>query len=171
MQWCKWIGLILIALAVSSIGFWLAYRMEKRLGEYRQLERLFTLLASRMRIGEDFLAAIGSCIEAGSGALTPWLRRMEKRLQNREPLSDIWPQEVERAKGELHLEKEDYRVLAGLGRSMQGASLESCLGQLSQTQDYFHAQQVMLEQVIQEQGRMYRTISILAGILVLVVLV
>ena len=73
-------------------------------------------------------------------------------------------------KKELHLETEDYRILEGLGKSLQGARLENCLGQLSQVQDYFHSQQAVLEQAILEQSRMYKTIGILAGILVMVVL-
>ena len=61
-------------------------------------------------------------------------------------------------------------MLESLGSSLQGAQLENCLGQISQVQDYFHSQQQMLEQVITEQGRMYRSIGVLAGILVMVVL-
>ena len=41
---------------------------------------------------------------------------------------------------------------------------------ISQLQDYFHGQQHMLEQVITEQGRMYRSIGVLVGILAMVVL-
>lgn len=170
MQWVKWIGIMLIAVSVGSVGFWMAFRMDKRLQEYRQLQKVLMLLSSRMRLGEDWASAMESCLQAGAGAWEPWLRRMAKRLRGREVLSEIWAEELERAKGELHLDKEDCRVLAGLGKSLAGASLESCLGQLSQTEDYFHAQQTALEQVIQEQGRMYRTIGVLAGLLVMVVL-
>ncbi|MCI8633755.1 MAG: hypothetical protein HFE64_09800 [Lachnospiraceae bacterium] len=170
MQWFKWIGMILMGLSVGSVGFWLAYRMEKRLQEYRSLQKILMLLSSRMRIGENFGEAAQSCIEAGAGEWEPWLRKVQEGLQAQKPLSEIWPQALERSKAELHLDKEDYKMLEGLGKSMQGAGLESCLGQISQIQDYFHAQQTMLEQAIQEQGRLYRTIGVLAGILVMVVL-
>ena len=61
-------------------------------------------------------------------------------------------------------------MLNTLGSNLQGARLENCLGLISQMQDYFYGQQKMLEQVICEQGRMYRSIGVLAGILVMVVL-
>ena len=170
MVWCKWIGIILLAAAAACIGFWMAYRMEKQLDEYRQLQKVFMLLMSRMRIGEPLEMAMESCIQAGAGAWEPWLRRVSDRLAKREALSAIWPEELKQLKKELHLESEDYRVLEGLGKSLQGARLENCLGQLSQVQDYFHSQQAVLEQAILEQSRMYKTIGILAGILVMVVL-
>lgn len=170
MQWCKWIGIILTGLSVASLGFWMAYRMEKQLQEYRVLQKLLLLLSNRMRMGESFAQALESCLDAGAEAWEPWIKRMLEGLGNQKPLSEVWQEALEKAKGELHLEKEDYRMLAGLGKSMQGANLESCLGQISQVQDYFHAEQVMLEQAIQEQGRLYRTIGVLAGILVMVVL-
>ena len=170
LNWCKWIGLILIGSGLACSGFWMAYRLDRRLEEYRQLQRVLMVLSGRMRIGEPLEQALESCILAGSGPWEGWLRQMAQRLAQREPLSGVWEEELQKAKGSLHLEKEDYQMLAGLGSSLQGARLENCLGLISQQQDYFHAQQQMLEQVIAEQGRMYRSIGVLAGILVMVVL-
>jgi len=62
MQWFKWIGMILMGVSVGSIGFWLAYRMDKRLQEYRTLQKILMLLSSRMRIGENLDEAAQSCI-------------------------------------------------------------------------------------------------------------
>lgn len=170
MLWCKWIGIILVGAGLASVGFWLAYRLDRRLEEYRQIQKVLLLLSSRMRIGEPLETALESCIQAGVGPWEDWLSRMSRRLARRQPLSEVWPEELQKAKAGLHLEKEDYQMLAGLGSSLQGARLENCLGLISQVQDYFHGQQTMLEQAIAEQGRMYRSIGILAGILVMVVL-
>ncbi len=170
MLWLKWIGIILIGAGLSCTGFWLAYRLDRRLEEYRQLQKILMMLASRMRLGEPMEAALESCIMAGAGAWEGWLSRMVLRLEQREPLAVLWTEELQKAKGTLHLEKEDYRMLETFGRSMQGARLENCLGLISQLQDYFHGQQQMLEQAIAQQGRMYRSIGVLAGILVMVVL-
>ena len=170
MNWFKWLGIVCMGLASACLGFWMASRMDKRLEEYRQLQKVLMLLMSRMRLDESMAAAMESCVLAGAGAFEPWLTRMAERLMQRQPLSEVWTQELDRAKSELHLEAEDYRVLKSLGQSLQGARLESCLGQISQVQDYFHRQQSMLEAAIAEQGRMYRSIGILAGILIMVVL-
>lgn len=170
MNLCKWLGILMLGLSCGCVGFWMAYRLDKRLEEYRQLQKVLMLLMSRMRLDENLAAALESCAAAGAGAWEPVLSATAKRLRNREPFSQVWPEEIRKAKAGLHLEKEDYAMLAGLGKSLQGARLESCLGQLSQVQDYFHRQQTMLEAAIQEQGRMYKSIGILAGILVMVVL-
>ena len=42
MNWYKWIGIILLSLATASVGFWLAYRLDKRLEEYRQCKKYCT---------------------------------------------------------------------------------------------------------------------------------
>ncbi len=170
MLWFKWTGIILIGTGLACIGFWLAYRLDRRLEEYRQLQKVLLILTSRMRIGEPMELALESCIMAGAGAWEGWLSRMVRRLEQREPLSVVWKEELQRAKGGLHLEKEDYQMLEALGGNLQGARLENCLGLISQLQDYFRGQQQMLEQAIIEQGRMYRSIGVLAGILVMVVL-
>ncbi len=170
MLWLKWIGIILIGTGLACIGFWMAYRLDRRLEEYRQLQKVLMMLTSRMRIGEPMEQALESCIMAGAGAWENWLTRMVQRLEQREPLSVVWQEELQKAKGSLHMEKEDYRMLETLGANLQGARLENCLGLLSQLQDYIHGQQQLLEQAIAEQGRMYRSIGVLAGILVMVVL-
>ena len=170
MLWLKWCGLLLMGAGLSCVGFWMAHRVDRRLAEYRQLQKVLMILSGRMRIGEPWEAALESCILAGAGAWESWLGNMAGRLNNREPLQKVWAEELRRVKGNLHLEKEDYQMLESLGSSLQGARLENCLGQISQVQDYFHSQQRMLEQVITEQGRMYRSIGVLAGILVMVVL-
>lgn len=170
MLWIKWIGIILVGSGLACIGFWLAYRLDRRLEEYRQLQRVLMMLTSRMRIGEPLELALESCIMAGAGAWESWLSQMARRLEQREPLSIVWAEELQKVKGSLHLEKEDFQMLEGLGSSLQGARLENCLGLISQLQDYFHAQQQMLEQTIAQQGRLYRSIGVLAGILVMVVL-
>lgn len=170
MNWYKWIGIILLSLATASVGFWLAYRLDKRLEEYRQMQKILHILGSRMRMGENLAAAMESCIAAGAGSFQPWLAAMARRLQAREPLSKVWPEEFKKAKAGLHLENEDYQMLEGLGQSLSRSDLESCLGQISQVQDFFHAQQTGLEMAAAEQGRMYRSIGVLAAILVMVVL-
>lgn len=170
MIWFKWIGIISVGAGLACMGFWMAYRMERRLEEYRQLQRVLMVLASRMRIGEAMEVALESCVMSGAGAWESWLSQMAQRLEKREPLSVVWAEELKAVKDRLHLEKEDYRVLETLGRSLQGARLENCLGLISQLQDYFHGQQQMLEQVIAEQGRLYRSMGVLAGILIMVVL-
>jgi len=170
MLWLKWCGLILMGVGLSFVGFWMAYKMERRLIEYRQLQKVLMMLSGRMQIGESLGSALESCILAGAGAWEGWLESMAARLNHRELLQQVWCEELKKSKGELHLEKEDYQMLESLGSSLQGAQLENCLGQISQVQDYFHSQQKMLEQVITEQGRMYRSIGVLAGILVMVVL-
>lgn len=170
MLWVKWCGLILMGVGLSFVGFWMAYKMDRRLIEYRQLQKVLMLLSGRMQIGESLESALESCILAGAGAWEGWLASMAARLSHRELLQQVWCEELKKSKGELHLEKEDYQMLESLGSSLQGAQLENCLGQISQVQDYFHSQQQMLEQVITEQGRMYRSIGVLAGILVMVVL-
>ena len=170
MLWLKWCGLILMGVGLSFVGFWMAYKMDRRLIEYRQLQKVLMILSGRMQIGESLESALESCILAGAGAWEGWLESMAARLNHRELLQQVWCEELKKSKGELHLEKEDYQMLESLGSSLQSAQLENCLGQISQVQDYFHSQQQMLEQVITEQGRMYRSIGVLAGILVMVVL-
>ena len=114
--------------------------------------------------------ALENCAFAGAGPWEIWFSRMAQRLIKRELLADVWIEELKKHKQSLHLEKEDYQMLENLGKSLQGARLENCLGMISQLQDYFHGQQHMLEQVITEQGRMYRSIGVLVGILAMVVL-
>ena len=170
MLWLKWCGLILMGAGLSCVGFWLAHGMDRRLVEYRQLQKVLMILAGRMQLGEPLEAALESCILAGAGAWESWLSTMAERVGGREPLQQVWAEELRKAKAGLHLEEDDYQMLASLGSSLQGARLENCLGQLSQVQDYFHSKQQMLEQIITQQGRMYRSIGVLAGILVMVVL-
>lgn len=170
MEWCKWIGIILMGVSVACLGFWMAYRLDKRLSEYRQLQKMLILLSGRMRLGENLTEAFDSCLAAGAGSWEPFLRGVKERLMKREVLSEVWVQELKNARSNLHLEKEDYAVLETLGNDLQGQDLATCLGRLSQIQDYFHAQQKMLEEASKEQVRLYRSIGVLGGILVVVVL-
>ena len=170
MIWFKWIGIILIGISLSCVGFRMAYCQERRLEEYRQLQKVLAILMSRMRLGESMETALESCVLAGAGPWEKWLDQMRKRLENRELLSVVWKEELKKVKQDLHLEKEDHQMLETLGKSLQGARLENSLGMISQLQDYFHGQQTMLEQVITEQGKMYRSIGVLVGILAMVVL-
>ncbi len=170
MEWLKWIGILMIGGGLACVGFRMAYCQECRLEEYRLLQKLLTILMSRMRIGESMETALECCAMAGAGPWEEWLMQMSQRLARRELLSEVWKEELKKAKQGLHLEKEDYQMLEALGKTLQGARLENCLGAISQLQDYFYGQQKMLEQVIVEQGRLYRSIGVLVGILVMVVL-
>ena len=121
-------------------------------------------------MGESMEFALESCAASGTGTLANWFLKMSQRLSQRELLSDVWKEELKREKGNLHLEQEDYGILEELGKNLQGARLENCFDMLQQIQDHFHGKQKMLEQIIVEQGRLYRSIGILGGILAMVVL-
>ena len=146
MEWLKWIGIILIGIGLACVGFRMAYCQEKRLEEYRLFQKILTILMNRMRIGESMETALECCAAAGAGPLEDWLRQMAQRLEKRELLSQVWKEELKKVQLSLHLEKEDYHMLESLGKSLQGARLENCIGMISQLQDYFHGKQKMLEQ-------------------------
>ena len=170
MLWLKWCGLLMMGAGVSSLGLWMAHRMDRRVIEYRQLQKILMLLSMQMQLGESVEAALEKCLVAGADAWEGWLTGMIPRLRERQPLSNVWQEELQRIKSVLHLEKEDYQMLEHLGSNLQGAQMESCMGLIRQVQEYFRMQQQMLEQVNAEQGRLYRSIGILSGILVVVVL-
>ena len=102
MLWLKWCGLILMGVGLSFVGFWMAYKMDRRLIEYRQLQKVLMILSGRMQIGESLESALESCILAGAGAWEGWLESMAARLNHRELLQQVWCEELKKSKGELH---------------------------------------------------------------------
>lgn len=170
-MWMKIIGTVLIEIGAAGYGFWLAAQYGMRLRVLEQLRQMIFLLKGQILyanapLGEAF-ETVGRRTE---GALAELFLNSAKRiqLQQGESFAKIWREEVEKT---FSIEKADRQMVVSLGehlgfldRQMQERTILLYLEQLDLKLEELRSHK-------QERCRLYRSLGVMGGLFVAILLI
>ena len=93
----KWIGMFLVVISSSGLGFWMAGRWQERLKQMEHLRQLIYFLKGEIVYSHAPLAeALERVGKRGGGLLGDFFERVSRRIliQEGESLREIWNSEL-----------------------------------------------------------------------------
>lgn len=168
----KWIGLCVLGLTSAMTGMWMARRIDVRLKEYKELKRALYILASEIRYAaslSDAAEMVGKRVDGGLGRFFADLSEDMDRKEGK-CLDEIWSEGIRRRQRELNLDEEDRVMLCSLGKHLTGQDAELLQNQIELLEQYVQDKQDRLAEDKRTKSRMYKSLGVLGGILIVVVL-
>ena len=117
----KLIGIVLVIIACTGIGYSKSWEMKKQLEELEILEHIFSLLKNEMDYShgtfDELFMKIG---EKFPGKYGNWLLNLGKRLQKKDKylFADIWSDSIMQDLDNTYLREEDLKEIETLGTSL-----------------------------------------------------
>lgn len=170
----KLLGAILVMISTSGIGFLYASELKKRKSELEEQYALLKLMLGDIRYTRATLPeAIEKALRRHGGSYLAFLKETAEKLSNSPGigLDAIWGEAVEEGLRKSALDAEDKQRLVRFGESISSADRESLIASFEQYLEELEAEIARVREIIAPKMKLYRSIGILTGIFIVVVLI
>ncbi|MCE7794319.1 stage III sporulation protein AB [Salipaludibacillus sp. CUR1] len=167
-----WAGATLIILASACAGWELSGRLERRTKLLRHikvaLETLDTEVAFAMIPLSQALNQVAR--QLPSPAKDFFLQVAERLETKREPAAEAWEQELDLWKSRVDLDEKDVEILRQFGQSLGQQDIQGQRKQIQLAQSYLNNMETMAWEAQRKYQSMYRSLGILGGLLLVIML-
>lgn len=169
----KGLGILLILLSGTGLGFSSSWRMRRRLRELKNMQRMALLLENEIGCARTvFVQALARTGGKLEGGCKEFIQNLSRRIQKnqKESLEQMFWEEASKYQKEWCLLPGDLELLVQLGMYLGRESRKVQLEQLKLFQKELEQEILILEKALPAKQKMYQSLGILGG-LFLVILV
>jgi len=168
----KFIGAVILISATSLIGFSLANDCSKRPRALRELQSLLQMLENEISYLSNLLLEAFNRIYEGTNSDTAILfREAAKNLgTNGITADEAWEKSIEENYAKLSLNKEDKTILVTFGKMLGNSDLEGQLNNIKLMSSQLKLQELKAEGMRLKNEKMYRSLGVLSGLAITIVL-
>jgi stage III sporulation protein AB len=168
----KFVGAIVLICATSFIGFSLAADCSKRPKALRELQSLLQMLENEISYLSNLLSEAFYRISEGTNSDTAILFKEAARNlgTNGVTADSAWEKSIEENYAKLSLNKEDRTILLTFGKMLGNSDLEGQLKNIKLISSQLKLQEFKAEEMRHKNEKMYRSLGVLSGLAVAVIL-
>lgn len=168
----KLIGAVVLISATSLIGFSLASDCSKRPRALRELQSLLQMLENEISYLSNLLSEAFSRIYEGTNCETAiFFRGAAENLSTNGVTADVaWEKSIEENYAKLSLNKEDKAILLTFGKMLGNSDLEGQLNNIKLISSQLKLQELKAEKMRQKNEKMYRSLGVLSGLAITIIL-
>ncbi|HEX2926320.1 MAG TPA: stage III sporulation protein SpoIIIAB [Ruminiclostridium sp.] len=168
----KIIGSVILIGATSLIGFSLAADCSKRPKILRELQVLLQMFENEISYLSNLLAQSFERIYAGSKTEASLIfSEAAKNLSLPGVTADsAWEKAVESTYSKLGLNKEDKAILITFGRMLGNSDLDGQISNIKLVSSQLRLQEMKAEEMRQKNEKMYKSLGVLSGLAIVIVL-
>lgn len=170
----KWIGAVMVMIASSGIGFLYASEVNKRKSELEEFCRLLQLLLGDIRYMRATLQeAVGKAIRRHHGSFSLFLSELSDSLVKSPGISfaEIWKEAVMKGLSTSSLNAVDKQKVIQFGEMISFAERETIMACFEQYISEVNAEIVEVHNTAASKVKLYRSLGVLTGIFIVVLLV
>lgn len=166
------IGVAAIAAIAAYLGITASLKLSKRADELRiillMIDKIKTCLAFEKAHTKDIIAKL--CSQSEFSKLC-FLNDCRNILSENSDISRAWKCSVENSSKQLHLEKSDLSLLISIGNILGSADSKSQTDELNLLAGFLNKNLESALTAYNTQGRLYRSLGVLSGIGIAIVLI
>lgn len=166
------VGMIITLAASSALGMYLASRAVFRKHDLLEIRKALSILKSEIEFAASPLPeAMANIAARTTGPISDIAGHFAARLKNNdgETAYDLWLYSIESHKKSSFLTEEDTEVLGGFGKTLGYLDKQMQADSIKFTMDYIDTQVTEIQEGSQKNQRMYKSLGVIGGILLLVV--
>lgn len=169
----KIIGGVLVVVASSGLGFWMAGQWKEHLNAVEQLRKMIFMLKGEILYAnaplEEAFSHVG---KKSQGVLGGFFQEVAGRIGNQqgEPFYTMWKEEIDKLGKQACLSEKDKQELTGFGEhlgyldcDMQERTILLYLEQLDLTIGYLREHQ-------RERSRLYASMGVMGGLFLVILM-
>ncbi len=161
--------LAMIIVTSSIIGILLSRKYANREKEIKEMKNALNIFATKIKFTYEpipnVFMEIANKIEGNIGTI---FDRAVSRMKE-QPAGEAWVQALQESKNNLN--KEDISVIQNLGRLLGQTDLEGQLSEIEVVNDFLTAQLENASEERRKNEKMYRTLGLVAGLTIAIVLI
>jgi stage III sporulation protein AB len=168
----KIIGSVLLLCATSLIGFSLAADCSKRPKVLRELQILLQMFENEISYLSNLLVQSFERIYTGSKTEAALIfKEAAENLASPGITADAaWEKAVESIYSKLGLNKEDKAILVTFGKMLGNSDLEGQINNIRLVSSQLKLQELKAEEMRQKNEKMYKSLGVLCGLALVIVL-
>lgn len=169
----KLIGGIVVIFSSGFLGYILSRDCARRPQQLRDLQSLLQMLENQISFMSDILSdAFESISRNSSSEVTAFFEAAAGFLKAERGIDarSAWEQAVNQNIKRTALSREDIEILFSFGRMLGGSDLEGQIKNIRLTRSQLELQERKAEESRVKNERMYRSLGILGGIAVVIIL-
>lgn len=170
----KIIGSIIVLLSSGFLGFVLSSDCRKRPQQLRELQAMLIMFENRISYLSDVLAeAFGTISRTSKSPVAVFFRNTAEKLAESKGCSSLraWESAVRENIKRTSLNREDEEILVSFGKLLGSSELEGQIRNIRLTLEQLRLQEKKAEESRARNEGMYRSLSILGGIAIVIVLI
>jgi len=169
----KVISSTLIIISCTLLGMHMSYRYNRRIYNIRVLQSILAYLETEMIYYSTFLSqAIRNSIRTLSGEWKAFFVEMASVLEdkNEYSLADAWQECLKKIRNNPYIGKEEYEIMYRFGLQLGNGDRQSQVKYFELAQHQLKTEEKKAQQIGLSYGKMYRSLGILLGIGIAIVL-
>lgn len=173
-MWIKCAGSVLILCCAFLLGSYYGNRLTERMKQLRQLYQSMQLLKGEISYQHATLAE--AFVQAGrrcEGCIGRWFMDLGERLNEKDAalFVEVWEPSLDKLFKETAFTKEDIALLREFGKNLGYLNLQMQENRILFFMDQLSTNMHQLEREIVERQRLYRTMSLLGGCFLIILLI
>ncbi|MCX8129018.1 MAG: stage III sporulation protein SpoIIIAB [Clostridia bacterium] len=170
----KVIGSLIIILASSFLGYSFSRDCSKRPQELRALQTMLKMFENEIIFLSNILSdAFEKISRSNKSQAADFFRNTVEILKNEKSLnaSDAWEKAVKNSIGKTSLNREDEEILVSFGRMLGSSDVEGQIKNIEMTVNQLKLQEYKAEEAKKKYETLYKTLGVLGGLTIVIVLV
>lgn len=165
----KYIILLIILLTSTSIGFKLSNKYKQRVIELKEMKIFLGMLKTKIRFTYEPLPEIfDETLDSFKGSILEFIKDVKIKMETM-PAGMAWQEAIKEAN--LNLNLEDKNILNKMGNLLGKTDMEGQLSGIEVTENFLNKQIEKAEAEKEKNEKMYKTLGIIAGIGMVIILI
>lgn len=169
MQIVKWIILILILGLSTNIGIKVSQKYKKRELELKEIKSALNMFKSKIKYTYEPIADTFNDIADNYSCNVSNMFRTASNIMKEKSAGDAWNEAVDSTY--LNLNSEDKNVLKSLSKMLGKTDLDGQLKEIELTDNFLNYQIEKAESERQKNEKLYKTLGLVAGAGIVIVLI
>jgi len=167
------LGVVLTLAASTALGLYLSSLAKFRQQDLLEFKKALLILKSEIEyIAAPLPDAISSIASRTTNPVSKIFTHYAQNLKNNddgETAYQLWIEAIQSHKKESFLKKDDWEIVEGFGKTLGYLDKQMQVDSIKFTTDYLDSQVAELQTEGNKNQRMYRSLGVIGGILLLVV--
>jgi len=167
------VGAVTLIAACMAIGFYYAAKEGFRLQELQEFKKALMILSSEIEhMRAPLPVACANIAKRTNKPVSELFLNFSKLLESNEGETAyrLWMQALESQKTKSHLAEEDLDIIEGFGKTLGYLDKHMQQNAIAYAVDYIDEKAVILAAQADKNKRMYRSLGVIAGLLIAIVL-
>lgn len=169
MQILKYILLVIIFSASTGIGITISKMYENRVKELKEFKNILNIIKTKIKFTYEPLGEIFKQISQKSTTNIEKIFEQMSIQLNYNSVNETWTNCIQKA--DISINQEDKDVLKKLGKLLGQTDVEGQISEIEVTEQFLDMQIEKAEEEKKKNQKMYKTLGIVTGLVIVIILI
>lgn len=167
----KFIILITIFGASTSIGLLMSKKYKNRVIELREIKNAINILETKIKFTYEPIPEIFKEIAQALEKNIAEIFKKASEYIGENTTKEAWKRAIEESKQNLSLNEEDINIIQNLGNLLGKTDIDGQISEIKVVSNFIDAQSIKAEEERKKNEKMYRSLGTIVGLAIVIILI